>query len=195
LPLARARGRAHVRGKFLQTKHVYVVDDDRDVRVSISFMLNAGRLQARPFASGPDLIGSLGDLKPGIVLLDIRMPEMDGFQVMEALARKGVDWPVIVMTGHGEVQVAVRAMKLGAVDFLEKPFGEDILMEALGNAFALLRERGRRASGGAMPDRGSRCSAAAKKRFCAGSWPGFPTRCSRSGSTSVCAPLRCTAPT
>lgn len=132
----------HSGGFFLQTKHVYVVDDDRDVRTAISFMLNAGRLQARPFASGSDFLGVLGDLQPGIVLLDIRMPEMDGFQVMDALARKGVDWPVIVMTGHGEVQVAVRAMKLGAVDFLEKPFGEDILMEALKHAFALLKERG-----------------------------------------------------
>jgi two-component system response regulator FixJ len=67
---------------------------------------------------------------------------MDGLQVLDALARGGVDWPVIVMTGHGEVAVAVRAMKLGAVDFLEKPFGEDILMAALDRAFALIAERG-----------------------------------------------------
>jgi two-component system response regulator FixJ len=129
----------------LQTKHVYVVDDDRDVRLSITFMLNAGRLQARPFASGGDLVSSLGDLQPGVFLLDIRMPEMDGFQVMDILARKGVDWPVIVMTGHGEVGIAVRAMKLGAVDFLEKPFGEESLTAALERAFALLKQRGDKA--------------------------------------------------
>jgi two-component system response regulator FixJ len=118
------------------------VDDDRDVRVSISFMLNAARLQARPFASGRDLLENLEGLQPGVILLDIRMPEMDGFQVMDALARAGVDWPVIVMTGHGEVSVAVRGMKLGAVDFLEKPFAEDVLVAALERAFALLQERG-----------------------------------------------------
>ena len=105
-------------------------------------MLNAARLQARPFASGADLIAGLADLQPGIILLDIRMPEMDGFQVMDALVRRGVNWPVIVMTGHGEVAIAVRAMKLGAVDFLEKPFSEDALTAALEGAFALLRERG-----------------------------------------------------
>jgi two-component system response regulator FixJ len=129
-------------GIFLQTKHVYVVDDDRDVRVAISFLLNARRLQARPFASGHDLVEALGDLQPGVILLDIRMPEMDGFQVMEALEAKDVDWPVVVMTGHGEVPVAVRAMKLGAMDFLEKPFGEDVLVAALERAFKLLKERG-----------------------------------------------------
>jgi two-component system response regulator FixJ len=119
-----------------------VVDDDRDVRRSISFMLNAGSLQSRPFASGPDLLEALPELQPGSVLLDIRMPEMDGFQVMAELAGRGIEWPVIVMTGHGEVSVAVRAMKVGAVDFLEKPFREDMLMGSLERAFLLLAERG-----------------------------------------------------
>jgi two-component system response regulator FixJ len=127
---------------FLQSQNVYVVDDDRDVRISISFMLNAARAQARPFASGRDLLENLADLPAGVILLDIRMPEMDGFQVMEALLQKGVDWPVVVMTGHGEVPVAVRGMKLGAVDFIEKPFAEDVLVAALDRAFLLLKERG-----------------------------------------------------
>lgn len=122
-----------------------MVDDDREVRTSIAFMLNASRLQARPFASGPELIDSIGDLEPGVILLDIRMPEMDAFQVMGALAELGVDWPVVVMTGHGEIAVAVRAMKLGAVDFLEKPFAEDVLLSALERAFQLLKERGEQA--------------------------------------------------
>lgn len=122
-----------------------MVDDDREVRTSIAFMLNASRLQARPFASGSELIDSIGDLEPGVILLDIRMPEMDAFQVMGALAKLGVDWPVVVMTGHGEIAVAVRAMKLGAVDFLEKPFAEDVLLSALERAFQLLKERGEQA--------------------------------------------------
>ena len=97
---------------------VHVIDDDRDVRRSLSFMLGAGEFQSRPFASGQDLLDSLTQLLPGCILLDIRMPEMDGFAVMAELAGRGIEWPVIVMTGHGEVAVAVRAMKAGAIDFI-----------------------------------------------------------------------------
>ena len=122
-------------------QHVHVVDDDRDVRRSISFMLGAVDIQSRPFASGQDLLDSLDEIQPGAILLDIRMPEMDGFQVMAALAERGIDWPDVVMTGHGEVSVAVQAMKLGAVDFLEKPFGEEVLLASLHRAFGLLKDR------------------------------------------------------
>jgi two-component system response regulator FixJ len=69
------------------------------------------------------------------------MPQMDGFHVMSELNSREIDWPVIVMTGHGEVPVAVRAMKLGAIDFIEKPFSEDALLASFANAFALLDER------------------------------------------------------
>ena len=89
-----------------------MVDDDRDVRRSLSFMLGASDIRSHPFASGVDFIDAIPDLQPGCVLLDLRMPQIDGFQVMEELQRRGIDWPVIVMTGHGEVPVAVRAMKL-----------------------------------------------------------------------------------
>ena len=129
----------------MNSRTVYVVDDDRDVRCSISFMLGASGFQSRPFGSGADLLESLPDLQPGCLLLDIRMPEMDGFQVMSALAERHADWPVIVMTGHGEVPVAVRAMKLGAVDFLEKPFEEGVLVGSLDRAFQLLKDRGEKA--------------------------------------------------
>ena len=85
-------------------------------------MLGAAEIRSHPFASGLDFLDALPDLEPGCILLDLRMPQMDGFQVMDALVERRLDWPVIVMTGHGEVPVAVRAMKLGAVDFIEKPF-------------------------------------------------------------------------
>ncbi len=129
----------------MESRTVYVVDDDRDVRRSISFMLTASGFQSRPFGSGADLLGSLGELQPGCLLVDIRMPEMDGFQVMAALAERQIEWPVVVMTGHGEVPVAVRAMKLGAVDFLEKPFEEGVLVGSLDRAFQLLKDRGEKA--------------------------------------------------
>ncbi|HEX8533936.1 MAG TPA: response regulator [Allosphingosinicella sp.] len=122
-------------------RYVHVIDDDRDVRRSLSFMLGAGDFQSRPFASGEDLLDSLTQLRPGCILLDVRMPEMDGFAVMDALAERGVEWPVIVMTGHGEVSVAVRAMKAGAIDFLEKPFDEAQLLASLERGFELLGDR------------------------------------------------------
>ncbi|WP_114951823.1 response regulator transcription factor [Sphingosinicella terrae] len=120
---------------------VYVVDDDRDVRRSLSFMLGASEIRSHPFASGEDFLDAIPDLQPGCILLDLRMPQMDGFHVMTELSKREIDWPVIVMTGHGEVPVAVRAMKLGAIDFIEKPFSEDALLACFANAFTLLDQR------------------------------------------------------
>jgi len=125
----------------LERHSVYVIDDDRDVRRSLSFMLGAAEIRSHPFGSGLDFLEALPDLEPGCVLLDLRMPQMDGFQVMDALSERRIDWPVIVMTGHGEVSVAVRAMKLGAVDFIEKPFSEQALLAGFAQAFALLKDR------------------------------------------------------
>jgi two-component system response regulator FixJ len=125
----------------LKSHYVYVVDDDRDVRRSLSFMLGAAEIRSHPYGSGLDFLEAQPDLEPGCILLDLRMPQMDGFHVMDALAERNVDWPVIVMTGHGEVPIAVRAMKKGAVDFIEKPFSEQALLACFGQAFELLQER------------------------------------------------------
>lgn len=139
-------------GFVLTSQNVYVVDDDQDVRASIGFMLDAGDLQSHTFKGGEEFIERVGDLAPGCVLLDVRMPRMDGFQVMQALQKAQIDWPVIIMTGHGEVPVAVRAMKLGAVDFIEKPFGEDLLMASLDRAFVLLKDRGEKGESKRLAD-------------------------------------------
>jgi two-component system response regulator FixJ len=125
----------------LKSHYVYVVDDDRDVRRSLSFMLGAAEIRSHPYGSGIDFLEALPDLEPGCILLDLRMPQMDGFHVMDALAQRNVDWPVIVMTGHGEVPIAVRAMKKGAIDFIEKPFSELALLGCFSQAFDLLEER------------------------------------------------------
>jgi two-component system, LuxR family, response regulator FixJ len=132
---------ADLKDDTLKSHYVYVVDDDRDVRRSLSFMLGAAEIKSHPYGSGADFLEAVPDLEPGCVLLDLRMPHMDGFHVMEALATRKVDWPVIVMTGHGEVPTAVRAMKLGAIDFIEKPFSEQALLTCFGQAFGLLEER------------------------------------------------------
>lgn len=123
-----------------------MVDDDRDVRLMLSYMLGEASLQSRPFASGADFLAALPDLAPGCVLLDVRMPEMDGLAVMTELTRRSVGWPVVFMTGHGEVPVAVEAMKLGAIDFLQKPFSEEAMLAGFERGFALLEERSAAAS-------------------------------------------------
>jgi two-component system response regulator FixJ len=125
----------------LTSPYVYVVDDDRNVRRSLSFMLGAAEIRSHPYGSGLDFIEALPDLEPGCILLDLRMPQMDGFEVMAQLHQRRVNWPVIVMTGHGEVPTAVRAMKLGAVDFIEKPFSEQALLGCFAQAFDLLVKR------------------------------------------------------
>lgn len=130
----------HSREAPAGTAMVYIVDDDRDVRSSISFMLGTSGMRSRPFASGTDFIDSLDHLEPGSILLDVRMPDIDGVGVLEELARRDIHWPVIVMTGHGEVSLAVQTMKLGAIDFLEKPFDEELLRTCLARAAELLEK-------------------------------------------------------
>jgi two-component system response regulator FixJ len=163
-------------GPLVLNGNVYVVDDDREVRRSLSFMLGTADLNSRPFASGIDFLEALDDLKPGCILLDIRMPEVDGFHVMAELARRRVEWPVIVMTGHGEVSVAVRAMKLGAVDFIEKPFEEGILLGSLDRAFTLLKDRGETAERKQMAEDRVKALTSREKEVLQGLMAGMPNK-------------------
>lgn len=117
---------------------VYVIDDENDVRRSIGFFLKSAGYLPRPYLSGADFLADAADLEPGCVLLDLRMPQIDGLQVLERLRRRGARFPVIVMTGHGDIATAVRAMKLGAIDFLEKPFEDDVMMTALRRGVEML---------------------------------------------------------
>ena len=121
-------------------KLVHVVDDDAAVRRSVSFMLKTSGLQVQSYESGPDLLKK-HELEPGCILLDIRMPGMDGLEVQQALRDKGVMLPVIIMTGHGDVSLAVKAMKAGAVDFIEKPFEKTTLLECLDEGFNRLTRK------------------------------------------------------
>src|SRR5687768_17092072 len=110
---------------------VYIVDDDRDVRSSISFMLGTCGWKTKPFNNGREFVDALVGLEPACILLDIRMPGMDGVQVLQTLVSREIKWPVVMMTGHGEIPLAVQTMKLGAIDFLEKPFEEEPLRTCL----------------------------------------------------------------
>lgn len=115
---------------------VYVIDDEVGVRLSVTQVLEQLGYAAWSFAGGTDLLVALDAIEPGCLLLDIQMPGMAGIDVMEELGRRACRWPVIVMTGHADVPIAVKAMKLGAVEFIEKPFAPDILEPALERGFA-----------------------------------------------------------
>lgn len=114
---------------------VHIIDDEDGVRRSASFMLKTSGFATRAWDSGVSFLKEVRHAEPGCILLDIRMPEMDGLEVQQALIDRGVAMPVIVLTGHGDIGIAVRAMKAGAVDFIEKPFESDILLDAIGRAF------------------------------------------------------------
>ena len=112
-------------------ERVYLVDDDPSVRRSIGFMLKTSGFEVQTYESGVELLKEASRLDPGCILLDIRMAGMDGLEVQQALREKGVTHPVIIMTGHGDVSLAVQAMKAGAIDFIEKPFEKAVLLSAL----------------------------------------------------------------
>ncbi len=119
-------------------RRVYVIDDDVDVRKSLHYLLSTSSITAWPFAEAADFLDQLPALAPAPILLDIRMPRIGGLELLAILAERGVRWPIIMMTAHGDVSIAVQAMKLGAVEFLEKPFEPDMLDRALDQAFATL---------------------------------------------------------
>jgi two-component system response regulator FixJ len=107
---------------------IYVVDDDEAIRRSLSFMLKTSGYAVRLFEGGLPFLKAAADLEPGCVLLDVRMPDMDGLEVQRELRARGVMLPVVIMTGHGDIDMAVGAMKAGASDFVEKPFEKAALL-------------------------------------------------------------------
>lgn len=119
-------------------KIVYVVDDNAEVRKSLHFAMESADITVWPFASPDDFLDALETLHPAPILLDVRMPKIDGVQLLQILRERGIDWPVIMMTAHGEIQIAVAAMKLGAFDFIEKPFDLDVLEQLFDQALARL---------------------------------------------------------
>jgi two-component system response regulator FixJ len=113
---------------------IYVVDDDIDVRRSLKLMLQVSGFPATAFDGGPSFLAELHNLAAGLVLLDLRMAGMDGLQVLAELTRRKLNWPVIVMTGHGEPEVGQEAIAAGAAAFIEKPFDESLLFSYIEEA-------------------------------------------------------------
>lgn len=117
---------------------VYVVDDDEAVRESLSALLEAKSYVVRSFALARDFLAAAPTLRAGCLVADIRMPGMDGFELQQHLTAQAFNFPLIVITGHGDVPLAVRAMKTGAIDFIEKPFGVDTIIASIETGLARL---------------------------------------------------------
>lgn len=113
---------------------VFVVDDDEAVRDALAVHMELAGLPVRTFASAREFLSAIGPDHAGCAVLDIRMPEMDGLTLQREMAACGITLPVIVVTGHGDVPAAVSAFRAGAVDFLQKPFDEDHLIERIREA-------------------------------------------------------------
>lgn len=117
---------------------VYVVDDEEPVRKALKLLLSVSGYAVTAFDSGASLLNVVEALVPGALLLDVRMPDMDGLEIQRRLAGRDVALPIIVMTGHGDLAVAGSALQSGAVAFVEKPFAKSTLVRALDAAFLKL---------------------------------------------------------
>ncbi|HUC65572.1 MAG TPA: response regulator FixJ [Stellaceae bacterium] len=114
---------------------IFIVDDDDAVRDSLELLLRAAGFEAIvAYASARNFLAEAAPMPGECLLLDVRMPDMDGLELQEELNRRGIKLPVIIMTGHGDVPIAVRAMKAGAMDFIEKPFSDELLVDCVRRA-------------------------------------------------------------
>jgi two-component system response regulator FixJ len=117
---------------------VYVIDDDAAMRDSLNFLLDAAGFDVRLFETALKFLDTLPSLAFGCVVSDVRMPGLDGMELLKRMKSDQSTFPIVIMTGHGDIPLAVEAMKLGAVDFLEKPFEDDRL---IGMVEAAIRQR------------------------------------------------------
>jgi two-component system, LuxR family, response regulator FixJ len=126
---------------------VHVIDDDDAVRESLAFLLKSARLAVKTYESAAAFLGISPPVATGCVITDVRMPDISGIELLQRLRERNVSVPVIVITGHGDVPLAVEAMKLGAVDFFEKPFDDEALLAAVRSALSHLADSSKRDAG------------------------------------------------
>jgi two-component system response regulator FixJ len=120
---------------------VHIVDDEEAVRNSLAFLLSGAGFAVRVHESATDFLAIAGAIKNGCLITDLRMPDMSGVELLRRLRDNGTLLPAIVITGHGDVQMAVEAMKNGALDFIEKPFSDDVLIDSISRAVSHAVER------------------------------------------------------
>jgi len=113
---------------------VHIVDDEEAVRNSLAFLLGTSGFAVRTHASATAFLDVAGSIKNGCLVTDLRMPDIDGVELLRRLKSAGNMLPAIVVTGHGDVQMAVEAMKNGALDFIEKPFADEVLLDSIARA-------------------------------------------------------------
>ena len=110
---------------------VHVIDDDQAARDSLAFLLKAAKLPVKTYKSASAFLDVAAGIKSGCIITDIRMPEIDGIELLRRLKKLKINIPIIVITGHGDVPLAVEAMKIGAIDFLEKPFDDEVMLASI----------------------------------------------------------------
>ena len=115
---------------------VFVVDDDQVMRNSLKWLIESVGMQVESFASADEFLAQYQAGRAGCLVLDVRMPGMSGLDLQEYLVENNIHIPVVIITGHGDVPMAVRAMKSGAIDFIEKPFNDEVLLDAIRRAIA-----------------------------------------------------------
>jgi RNA polymerase sigma factor (sigma-70 family) len=116
---------------------VFIVDDDGAIRDSLSLLMRSAGLSSESFAGAGDFLAQVAADRPGCLILDVRMPEIDGLELQRQLAARGSRLPIIMLTGHGDVPVAVEALRAGAIDFLTKPFDSQALLARIHEAIDL----------------------------------------------------------
>ena len=130
----------------MATSLVHVIDDDAALRDSLSFLLGTARLDVKTYESAEAFLSALPGVNSGCIITDVRMPNMSGVDLLRKLNELQIALPVIVITGHGDVQLAVEAMKIGAADFIEKPFDDEMLLNAVRAALARWEDKSKEVS-------------------------------------------------
>lgn len=125
----------------MKPETIFLVDDDHDVLDAVSFLLSTEGYAIETFESPAALLERVTPEDAGCLVLDVRLPDMNGLELQEALANRNVHMPIVFITGHGDIPMAVRAVNAGALDFLEKPFDDDKLLELIEQGLARDRER------------------------------------------------------
>jgi FixJ family two-component response regulator len=128
------------------TRPVHLVDDDQAVREALTLLLETVGIKVRSFSSPETFLARLEGLEPGCLILDIRMPMISGLKLQERLTETGIDWPVVMISGHGDIEACRRAFRNGAIDYLSKPVDEQDLIDAIQRGQAELDKRERAAA-------------------------------------------------